>query len=198
MLPAFPWPLYNTSGEPPRSQLEMEAAAMWEEEGEESFEFDMAADIDAALLMELLEEEAAADNDDDRIGPVLRSLEAEISAAGTEGDIDGADDDVMVDFEPVHLREECEECRLDDILAAGIDGHGFAAAAASSEYRLVEENLGWVEYPCSDIDLYMDEHCIDDDLVGMADCGGEARGQHAAFCCSVETCLEEQHLLWEY
>ncbi|WOL14544.1 hypothetical protein Cni_G23324 [Canna indica] len=143
------------------------------------------------LLQEQEGEEAAAAADvDDRLGSVIRSLEAEISAAAAATD----GDDMMLDS--VHRHEDCEDCRLDDILAGVDSRQGCSAGSSSSSTTayLVEEPFGWVESPCSDMaDWYVDE-CIDE---MMATGYGELRGQGYLHC-SGESSAEEQFCsLWE-
>ncbi|XP_074561334.1 uncharacterized protein LOC141817600 [Curcuma longa] len=78
-------------------EAEAEAEAAWEEEL-----FLDELDVDGVLLV-----------DDERLGSVVLSLEAEISAAAGLG----GEEDLMAEQCSVHDREECEDCRMDDVLA---------------------------------------------------------------------------------
>ncbi|XP_009416520.3 uncharacterized protein LOC135622645 [Musa acuminata AAA Group] len=153
---------------------------------------DVLTEIDGTLQMELSDDKHGEEADDDRLGPVIRSLEAEISAAAAAaaGSVAGCSNgDTML--ESGHHHEDCEDCRLDDILS-GPDSHG---CSTSSTY-LVEDPFGWVEMeaagvgsPCSDlVDWYADE-CISDQ-VGVVG-HGEAR------CHSTSYYSEQYTSLWE-
>ncbi|CAL9135142.1 unnamed protein product [Musa textilis] len=149
---------------------------------------DVLTEIDGALLMDDKHGEEA---DDDRLGPVIRSLEAEISAAaaGAGSAVGCSNGDTML--ESGHHHEDCQDCRLDDILS-GPESHG---CSTSSTY-LVEDPCGWVEMeaagvgsPCSDlVDWYLDE-CISDQ-VGVA-------GYGDARCHSTSYDSEQYTSLWE-
>ncbi|KAG6490897.1 hypothetical protein ZIOFF_052229 [Zingiber officinale] len=78
----------------------MEAESAWEEEL-----FLDELDIGGVLLI-----------DDERLGSVIRSLEAEISAAA----VLGADEDSVAEqCSNMHDSGRCEDCRMEDILTGG-------------------------------------------------------------------------------
>ncbi|KAJ8458530.1 hypothetical protein OPV22_031456 [Ensete ventricosum] len=174
----------------------MEAAGdrePWEASLDEAA-LDALTEIDGALLMELLDDKHGEEADDDRLAPVIRSLEAEISAAAAPAAAGSAagcsSGDTML--ESGHHHEDCEDCRLDDILSVP-ETHG---CSTSSTYPVEDDPFGWVEMeaagvgsPSSDlVDWYVDE-CISDQVgvVGY----GEAR------CHSTSYYSEQYTSLWE-
>ncbi|XP_008790047.2 uncharacterized protein LOC103707372 [Phoenix dactylifera] len=92
-------------------------------------------EIDSTLLMELLDESHLEEPEDDRLGCVMRSLEAEINppaAAAAAG---------IMAVESIHAHEECEDCGLDDILS-DLDSHD---CSGSPSAYLIDDPFDLVE-----------------------------------------------------
>ncbi|KAG1346764.1 hypothetical protein COCNU_06G005930 [Cocos nucifera] len=86
---------------------------------------DAPPEIGSTLLMELLDESHLEEAEDDRLGCVMRSLEAEINPAGPTAVGGGG----IVAVESIHAHEDCEDCGLDDILS-DLDSHDCSASSA--------------------------------------------------------------------
>ncbi|KAG6504704.1 hypothetical protein ZIOFF_037040 [Zingiber officinale] len=114
---------------------------------EMEMEMEMEMETESAWEEELFFDELDVD-DDERLGSVIRSLEAEISSAAGLG----GEEDLMAEQYSVHDREECEDCRMDDVLSG--------VGSFSTAY-LAEAPAGG-ESPCGGGDGDDDD---DDDMV---------------------------------
>ncbi|XP_010919770.1 uncharacterized protein [Elaeis guineensis] len=118
---------------------------------------DAAPEIGSTLLMELLDESLLEEAEDDRLGCVMRSLEAEINPAGPTSTAVGGSG--IMGVESIHAHEDCEDCGLDDILS-DLDSHDCSASSAyliDDPFDLVEMEVvggspsgGWYVDECMD------------------------------------------------
>lgn len=128
-----------------------------ERAGEEGMD---APEISGNLLMELLDESHLEEAEDDRLGCVMRSLEAEIGGG------------IMAVDSIIHAREDCEDCGLDDILS-DLDSHdcsGSSAYLLDDPFDLVEMEV--VAGSSSGGDMggwYVDECLAEGGMVGYGD-----------------------------
>ncbi|XP_010257766.1 PREDICTED: uncharacterized protein LOC104597731 [Nelumbo nucifera] len=132
------------------------------------FEGMEVSEIDGDLLMSLLEEsQVDQEAEDERLGCVIRSLEAEIDDPNVLGGCGS-----VVQPELAGRRGSCEDCRLQEM---GLleDGHhcsGSCASQLSNEFDWIDMDMA-SSTPSDDMGNWYMDSCADEMIVGMVELG---------------------------